>query len=349
MAQQNQSDGTMEIIMVIIALLVAGWLISHFFGNDIAAGYLWVKMQWVKLYMLVFNNDTLNIAYNSIDIYTPKEWTYSRISDLAENLKFYIAVPLIIIFGIFSYSVINKNPSEKFSRVLSRKKLLKSEVTLWPWVYPILNLDLAKEPIDKGKWAMNKKPLDFCKKYNLLIENNNLDGDRAEKLFSSQLGALWDGHENLPNYAKALFACFIAQICNDKDGSRDGLKQLALTMDSTPNYEWVDGLIKKHINYKLVKEATSKNAYTINVLCSVLEAARLTGVLPPSYFIWLRPIDPVLWSALNCVGRRTPFCEIAGIFGHNLAEKQAGHPMEKPYVQNAVEALKKALEDVKID
>ncbi len=349
MAQQNQSDGTMELIMIIIALLVAGWIITHFFGNDIAAGYLWVKMQWVKLYLMVFSNDTLNIAYNSIDIYTPKEWTYSRISDLADSLKFYIAVPLIVIFGLFSFSVINKNPAEKFSRILSRKKLLQSEVVLWPWVYPILKLDLAKEPIDKGKWAMNKKPLDFCRKYNLLIENNNLDGDRAEKLFSSQLGALWDGHESLPNYAKALFACFIAQICNDKDGSRDGLKQLALTMDGTPNYEWVDGLIKKHINNKLVKESISKNAYTINVLCNVLETARLTGVLPPSYFIWLRPVDPVLWSALNCVGRRTPFCEVAGIFGHSLAEKIAGHPMEKPYVQNAVEALKKALEDVKID
>lgn len=348
--QQGQSDNTMELVLLIIALLIGGWIISYFFGNNIAAGFLWVKMQWVKMYLHVFDNDTLRIAYNAIDIYTPKEWNYSKLSALADDLRYYTAIPLAAIFGLFAFWVTWKNPAENFSRVLNRKQLLNSEVKLWPWIYPILKLDLVKEPIDKGKWAMNKKSIDFCRKYNLLIENNTLDADRATKLFSSQLGSLWDGPDNLPDYAKALFACFIAQICRDKDGTRDGLEQLATTIsDGKPNYTWVDSLIKKHINDKRVKEALSKNAYTINVLCAVLQAARRNGVLPPSYFIWLRPVDPILWSALNCVGRRTPFCEVAGIFGHGLAEEVAGHPMEKPYVDNAVRALSDALKEVKID
>ncbi len=90
----------------------------------------------------------------------------------------------------------------------------------------------------------------------------------------------------------------------------------------------------------------ASHAYELTVMSSMLELARYDGVLSSSDFLWLKPVDRKAWFVLNCVGRRTPVCESAGIFAHWLAEKELGRKSVLPRVESAVIALESALTEI---
>ena len=84
-------------------------------------------------------------------------------------------------------------------------------------------------------------------------------------------------------------------------------------------------------------------------MMSMLEYARRNGVLPSSEFFWLRPVDRKLWYVLNNVGRNVAWTEVAGIYGHWLAEKVNEGPIMRPYVQKAIEAMAESLKNTKLE
>ncbi len=107
-------------------------------------------------------------------------------------------------------------------------------------------------------------------------------------------------------------------------------------------------MLKKHVNTEIVQECAAKHAYTLTVLASLLEKARDDGVLPSADFIWLKPLDRRAWYLLNCIGRQTPFSEIAGVFAHWKAEQMLQRKSVVPMVEEAVNALEDAVKNVKL-
>jgi intracellular multiplication protein IcmP len=84
----------------------------------------------------------------------------------------------------------------------------------------------------------------------------------------------------------------------------------------------------------------------LTVMASMLEAARLDGVLSSAEFLWLKPIDRQLWFMLNSVGRWTAVVEVGGPFAHWLAEKEIGRPIKTPLVDQATKALEIAMQEI---
>ncbi len=348
--QQQQGDSSNDALYVGVFFLIIYMVLLTFFGETIAKFHLFLRGLWADLYNLILPWKPLAKLSLLLDTYSPREWMEAgAIDKVSKDLRFYMFLPLGTIFGFYAYRVWKKNPARGLNRLMNREKLVASEVRLWPWIAPVMGLDLVKESIDEGKWAMARMPVDFAKRYRLL-NGREVDPIRTSKFFASQLGKLWEGPEKLPSHMRALFACFIAQACRDKDGARDGLRALALTMNTKkPDYSFVDALLKKHIGDQRITPIFEQHAYVITVMCAALEAARKNGVLPPAYFLWLRPLNRPVWYALNNVGRRTPFCETAGVHAHFLAEKVAKHRLEQPYVTEAVKALVRGLRDYKYD
>ena len=169
----------------------------------------------------------------------------------------------------------------------------------------------------------------------------------ANKIFAMQLGPLWTGTDRLPPHVKALFAIFAARINADSKIALQLLSQLSASSKSnTLNYNGVDALLKKHENTKLVKKIVQSHSYVFTVMASMLEAARDDGVQASADFLWLKPMDRRLWYTLNTVGRQTPFIEVAGIFAHWIAEKEAGRKLIVPMIDEATNAVVLALKDV---
>lgn len=347
--QQQQNDNSSDMMWFAVFVIVIGLAVHFFFGDAIATFYLWVRLQWVKAFELVFTTHTLSRAHYLLEAHTAKEWTSDEIGRLSNAMRIYIIPVVAAPLFFYGWKVWKRNPSGRFKRRFTRADLNKSEVRLVPWITPVVGKDLIKEPINKGPWAMAKRPLDFARHYRLLDEKK-LNPLRTERLFASQLGPLWEGPEKLRPYMRALFACFIAQVCKDKDVAREHLMILARTMSSgKPDYSFTQKLLDQYYNQKDVQDLIKRHAYVTTVLCAVLSQSRKVGVLPPNYFLWLRPIHRSLWYALNGVGRRTPFCEVAGVHAHRLAEEISGHSIERPYVIHAVEAMEKALNEISFD
>ncbi len=81
-------------------------------------------------------------------------------------------------------------------------------------------------------------------------------------------------------------------------------------------------------------------------MASLLEIARIEGVLTTAEFLWLKPVDLRLWYMLNSVGRQTAVVEIAGLFAHWRAEKRLERPLRTPMVKGAVTVLEKDITTV---
>lgn len=346
--QQNQ-DSSSEMMWIGGGLLVVFMIVKIIWGDQILSVWLHTRMWWIAAIDVIWPWDlsTLTEASYRIRAYHPSEWAGKASGDLAKALRPFIwplfAIPLLI----YAWRVWKQNPGNRFRRPLTRERLLTSEHSQWPWTMPVAGLNLVKESIDKGPWAMEKNPLEFARHYRLL-DGNALNRLRAEKLFASQLGPLWEGPDRLHGYERALFACFIAQACRDRKSAQDGLAVLARTMASgKPDYSFVDAMLAKHMGNPLVKDIIDRHAYVTTVISAALKRARKIGVLPPNFFLWLRPMNRPLWYSLNCVGRHTPFAGVSGVHAHRLAEEVAGHAIEVPYVAKTVDALARALQEIK--
>jgi intracellular multiplication protein IcmP len=205
--------------------------------------------------------------------------------------------------------------------------------------------------------------MEFAKKHNLLKKNDVLmdnpvpgqestagirRGD-AKRVFTLQLGPIWDGFDRCPPHAQALAAVFMARMNRDKAAALRILRALdKSTSDGTPDYSVGLSVLKKYQNDEKVQEVVSKHAYLLTAMASLLKASRDDGVMPSADFLWLKPIDRRLWYMLNCIGRQTPFVEVGGPFAHWLAERASGRPLLVPMIDESIKALEVAIKEIKL-
>ena len=169
----------------------------------------------------------------------------------------------------------------------------------------------------------------------------------AKQIFLMQLGNYWHGVEKLPLHARALFAMFAAKAHSDQDTVLALNNQIAVSASASNyknfNFQGVDALLAKHAQQKDIQKIVNNHAFVYTVMASMLEFSRIDGVYASADFLWLKPLDRRLWYTLNCVGRKTPFAEVAGIAAHRNAEVLYHKPLFVPMVDEAVDALEIAI------
>ena len=171
----------------------------------------------------------------------------------------------------------------------------------------------------------------------------------AKRVFTMQWGPFWEGFERCPLHVRALGAVFMSRIHRDKNTGSAILKRLDesyVAGQLDPGN--IDEIILKYQNTELVQDVFSGHAYLLTMMASLLEAARSDGVVPSAEFLWLRVVDRRLWYMLNCVGRQTPFAEVAGPFAHWKAEQTMRRPSRAPMIDEAIKALEIAVREVKL-
>jgi intracellular multiplication protein IcmP len=356
----NPGDNSAGILWVVAAIfggLAAVWYTEQ---AAIVSFYFDIKLFEISLLSHFTNNleDVRTAILNS----DPSKTSMDQMMLIGSAVGYYLRIPCIIFILILAVVVFFGNSVRVFVRTYNMKDLVTLEQDNWPQIVPVAKLDLVKQDIDKGPWAMALTPIPFCKRYNLLEEYKRaptegmsrkeinkievrLKRGEANKVFAMQLGPLWAGPEKLPPHVKALFAIFCARYQGDP-AAVTMLRQLSRTAVTKLDFNGIDQLLKKHGSDKAVVKIMESHAYVMTVMASMLALARLDGVQASADFLWLKPLDRRLWYTLNTVGRQTPFPEVAGIYGHWIAERDMGRKLLVPMVDEATNALETALKEI---
>jgi intracellular multiplication protein IcmP len=358
---QSQNDSGMDLLWIIVALVIGSIIIWYFFHVAIITTVLRIKF-WEADFISLFTARIIPLR-NAIAYASPKNVTLAQLYAVTTAVGNYLRYPFGVILILLALRVYRVSAGTRYCETFSMKSLLKQELNNWPYANVVWGLDLIKQDIKKGPWAMALTAMQFSKKYKLLdVEKKHMGATglsremgyeakvnkyRAHKVFVKQLGELWRSPEELTPQRRALFAIFIAKALGDRDVANKLLRQIAISArDPRLNFTGADALLTKYKNNKIVKEIIARHAFEYGVLAAMLELARSDGVLASAEFLWLKPRDRVLWYVLNSVGRQTVFPEVAGIFAHFYAEKVIGYRLMSPMVEEAVISLDDAIDEL---
>jgi intracellular multiplication protein IcmP len=345
-------------VMFFIAYVV--WATKH---ELIVQLVFYINLGESYLVNLLWPGDPLQGVINYIHQTDPSKVDWDTLMRVTTIVGAYMRFIFGLILGLLAFMLYQKDLTSKFSKVYSMKTLRLQEKENWPAISPVVAEDLVKTDIDVGPWAMALNPMEFARKYSLLKKNDILmdpsspgqemtasikKGD-AKRVFTMQLGPLWQGFERCQPHVVALAAIFLARMNRDREGAMNLSNNLSKEFATGKmNYAAAWPLLNKFKDLPEVREVVGQHAYVYTVMASLLKQARNDGVVPSSEFLWLKPIDRRLWYMLNCVGRQTPYVEIAGAFAHWKAEIKMQRPSLTPMVDEATRAFEIAIKEVRI-
>ncbi len=351
--------GGMTLLWAVFAIMVVIFIVWFFLKEQLIWLFLKIRMYELMLVGLFVNQDKVNNGVIWLNGAIPDDLLHNpalfgSISEMVGQYYMYPSVFLILVMAIF---VFKNHKFMRYVRAHNMETLMAQEQKNWPQISPVVNLDLMAMDVNKGPWAMAMNPLQFCKAYKLVdvemvgdikaswraegkIQATVVE-DRANRVFSQQLGPLWEGPDKLPPHIKALFAVFVARAEHEPEVARNYLKKLAISAAKGQiDYSETEDLLKKYYpKSKPTHLIEKRHAYVSTVMTSMLEVARTDGVLASADFLWLKPVDRRMWQTLNNVGRSVAPCEVAGIYAHWLVEKQLLRPIAVPMVEQATKAL----------
>jgi intracellular multiplication protein IcmP len=356
-------DNSMSPVWITMLLFFALYFIWYYFHQEIVSFIFKINLVQAKFFNFILANPALTKQIYIMETVDPATVTWDQLILLTQGVGNFTRYPVIVILVVMAVMLYLSNITLKFRRSHNMKTLRAQEQYNWPAIMPVIKEDLAAQDINKGPWAMALSPMEFARKYNLLkkddlILDNPVPGQEmtagvrrgdAKRVFTLQLGPYWDGFERCSPQAQAIAAMCMARMNRD----RDAASLILTTLDRTfatgkPDFSIAKATLKKYKDTELVQEILPKHAYLLTMMASLLAASRNDGVVPTSEFLWLKVIDRRLWYMLNCVGRQTPYAEVAGPFAHWLAEKAMGRRSLVPMIDEAIKALEIAIKEIKL-
>ncbi|KTD19365.1 IcmP protein [Legionella lansingensis] len=367
MAQQSQQQGggdnSMAPVWIMVLIFFTAFFIWKLGHQYIVALVFYLNVLQAKLISFFVSNAQLQNNIYLMQTIDPATVSWDQFVDLTRSVGNFIRYPIVVILIFLAIFLYRSDITLRFKKAHNMKTLRTQEQHNWLAIMPVVKEDLVSVDINKGPWAMALTPMEFARKYKLLKKDDALldnptpgqemtagirKGD-AKRVFTLQLGPYWDGFDHCPPQVYALAAVFIARMNRDRNSASSILESLDKSYAAGKmDFSVAKSVLKKYQHAENVQEILGKHAYLLTVMASLLESAREDGVVPSSEFLWLKPIDRRLWYMLNCVGRQTPFAEVAGPFAHWRAEKVMGRRSLVPMIDEAIKALEIAVKEVKL-
>jgi intracellular multiplication protein IcmP len=355
---QGDDKNAYNIIWIVTLVFVIGWVIWHFFSYQLKTAFLKIRLfEAMMISLFSEQGDLIQNYIHNLDVYSLDLQTAGFLSNLVGS---YLMYPILLLLVCMVAHLLLSHTNVRYTKPHDMNSLVKQEQKNWPQISPVVNLDLVKEDISKGPWAMAMTPMQFVKKYKLIsveivpdrkspwkadgVYKMILDKEKARWILINQLGPLWPGIDKLPQHVLAVFAVLAARIEHDGDSARAMIRQLAASSaKGTVDYTGSMQLLNKYVQSKAVKRAIERHAYVYTVMATMLELARSDGVQAAADLLWVKPIDRKLWYMLNSVGRYVAVPEVAGPFSHWRTEKELGRSLSVPQVDMALKGLEEAL------
>ena len=355
---KDDSTETWIAVGVLFALVAAVVWTLH--GQTVVE--LLMRWKYLELRLVAFTSHDAQRLADWIGQRDMRRFTLSTVGELSTYVGTILRWPILAMCVVGAYILRRRSVVLTYSREFDMMSLAREQAKVWPAIQPVVDLDLSSSHRDDGPWASPRSPQSFSELHGL-IHDGVFDDVRARETFTKQLGPAWANVDALPPYARQLLAAFAIQADGERDACQTMLGEMSQAYASRkwPWYarrflaarqrrlrEDLDRRalrIVKHANSERVRTWSTQHAYVLTLMCTALEDARRCGVLAPATFLWLKPIDRVMWYALQNVGRRTCFSEAAAVSAHWVAEKAVRRAMFTPDVDRAVAALHQALID----
>lgn len=364
--QQNSTDATANFFWFLVAICLVLLALWYWEKSIIVKMIFAIRhveisfVQWVVLgiddlarffHLPILNDDRLNLWQKVMKNPNINAISFADLGQQSDDLGVWLRYPVMTGLLAGSLYLFTSHRLARFHRIFTMNSLKKTEAENWPSITPVLSLDLLKEDLDSGEWAMAQMPIDFCHKNKLLTVTEDqgkkiwvLNRAEAEKAFVMQMGPLWQGVDKLPIHLQALVVIFISRALRDEKTANTLLDQIAASAQHGKlNFTGVSELAKKYQDHKILKWLERRHAYVGTLMASLLELARSNGVLASAEFLWLKPVDRRMFFMFNSVGRRVACVEASGLFAHWKSEQKLKRLLRAPMVEQAVNALEEAV------
>lgn len=341
-------------ILMALAVLILLVIFYHFFQRQIVHFLFFFKLYELK--MISWFAPSYQSLISWIEVTQAQEVKWQDVLFLSKDVGFALEFPVILICLVLAGITYFFHPDQGYNTVEDMQSLIEKVHDYFPAIEVVRGLDLVKQDIAEGPWAMALSPVEFGRVHKLLSRDPQtgqvvVDKVRAKSIFASQIGRPWAGIEDLHPHEKAIFAALAAYVSYDRKTADKLLEQMAMSATQENlrkkaiDYSGVDALLKKYGSTPAVESVIKNHGFVYSVFTGMLETARQTGIVANSMYLWLKPIDRSLWYTLNNVGRRAVFSEMAGVHAHYLAEKAVGFAIKTPMVDEAVIALEVAISE----
>src|SRR3990167_2070372 len=367
--QQTPTDQTANFFWLLVLIFIAAFSIWYFDKRDVVIPFFWLRTHEIDLLRYlssIWISATKNLhlptpdlsRLNQLQYYmktvNPATVSWKEFSRINLEIGRVTRYPIILILIMMAVFMFFRFGVAGLHTLYNMKTLRDFDQPEWPQITPVVSLDLIKEDISKGPWAMAKLPIEFCREYDLLLLKAvnkkqvwTLKHKTAYRAFVVQLGLLWTGIDNLPIHIQALIVIFMARVTGQRPLAKKILSQIALSAATGKlDFTGVSEAIKQFDSHRFIRWLEARHAYVTTLMATLLEISRSDGVLASAEFLWLKTVDRRLWYVLNSVGRRTATVEIAGVFSHWQAEKRIGRALKTPMIKNAVDALDESLQNI---
>lgn len=363
-------DGLQESIIIAIgfcAALAFLWWSAH----EQISGFI-MKLRLLEAHLVPWKPQVQHAIRHWVNSTAPKDVTIDQLVQSGEILGQTLGWGSIAILVVICGVLVFRSPEwpGRFTQSYTMASLARQEASLWPAIRPVLDENLLGVSLDDPIQGMRQTPRAYGRRLKFVVPTSSLrelplDGEpvnpretllvaRARKVFALQLGRRWQGIDRLQPHERALFAAFAAQANYDNDSAQKLIDDLPVRFLSAVKAKdakritsaLADPLIKQYADSDVVKRALSRHTYVRTVLMAMLVAARKNGVLPPSWFRWLKTVDRITWYSLNDLGTENASAEAAGVRCHWNAERLTRAPLDEPEVEAAIDGLRDYLQEI---
>ncbi len=300
--------------------------------------------------------------YLTIQAMAPSHMSWNEVYLVLAYTGTWVKYPFAVLLALMGTIALCLNKKSLLYRKFSMDSLAKHNQNFFPCIYPVVGKGKALQTIesyDLGLWQIARTPAQFCVEHQLVnyadgkeipweasfkhgIANMDLPAygkmllqkNNCQDVFTAQLGHKKRAFHELPILRQALVTAFLAYGNDDKETALSILNTCSLsfvedeksaTCKCFSDKEFLS-FIKK--NYDKYGQTHSKlivrhSSFELPWIMSLLYFARKKGILAPSQFLFVRPIDRPLWYALHQCGGQVAWSEALAPWLHYNAEERA--------------------------
>lgn len=148
--------------------------------------------------------------------------------------------------------------------------------------------------------------------------------------------------DRFSSQGKVLFALLAAHAFGGREGKNDYQKaadalnrSCAGAKNGLPNLKVAQWLYDKYRNHVEARRMFQVHHWEHTYLYTLFGKAKLTGKVTHTEFLWLKPLDRILFYSLNTVGRATPHTEAAAVFAQVDFEIKCARSNRLPVVMRS--------------